>query len=115
LEEFPFLRTLDASAADAFDANPGVLDSAVLDDLDILQIGSKGTPADAGNLPPYAAKVLGLTAPGDLIAKGRSLAANSALHSHDSLLPRIERSLFEALAPKRSVYLSAGARQARPG
>src|SRR3954464_13816062 len=84
LERLAFLRPLDTAAADALDADAGTLDGAADLDLDVLQIGSERPPADAGDFTADAAEVLGLAAPGVLVAQYRLLATDRTLHSHKS-------------------------------
>jgi hypothetical protein len=68
LEWFAFLWPFDQAATDALDADAHALHAAVYLDLDALKVGPEGAPADAGDLAPDAAQVLGLAAPGNLIA-----------------------------------------------
>jgi hypothetical protein len=63
-----------------------MLDGAILNYLDILQVGTKSAPADARDLPTNPAQVLGLATTSDLVAKDRSLATYGALHAHSHSL-----------------------------
>ena len=57
------------------------------DDLNALQVRFEHAATDAGDLAADAAQVLGLAAPGDLIAHHRLLSTNGTLHAHVRSLP----------------------------
>src|SRR5438094_6632997 len=86
LERFALDRALHATAADALDADAGLVHGAVgAGDLDVLEVGPEHAPADAGDLPADAAEVFRLAAAGDLVAQDGFLPANVALHAHESV------------------------------
>src|SRR5262249_59788188 len=89
LERLALLRPADLAAADALHADAGALHAAVHVDLDVLQVRPEGAPADAGDLAADAAEVLGLAAPGVLVAQHRLLSANGTLHAHDATCFRL--------------------------
>src|SRR5262245_30275719 len=82
LERLALLRALDATGADARNADAAGTDSAILNDLDALQIRLERAPRTAGDLAADAAQVFRLAATRNLIAKHRLLAAYGALHAH---------------------------------
>src|SRR2546421_8343385 len=89
-------RALDAAAANALHADAGAVDRAVLlHDLDVLQVRLEQALADAGHLAADAAEVLGLAAPGVLVAQHRLLAADVTLHAHGRLSPSLGWSFVE--------------------
>src|SRR5713226_5621104 len=70
-ERLALLGALDATAADALDADTQPLHAAADLALEVLQVRVEGAPADAGDLGADAAEVLGLAALGILVAEHR--------------------------------------------
>src|SRR5581483_11081010 len=85
LERLLLLGALDAAAADAMGADALAHHRAAVLHLNALEVRAERAPADAGGLAADAAQVLGLAAPGVLVAQHRLLPADRTLHAHDSL------------------------------